>query len=185
MFDLEVSCQFSRTWGSDICWFRWRKALSKQCREKQRWSFFFMSTPLNMPGENSLVLISWTWLMGAGGIASLANAIAIHWECACSVSGVCAVDIDKDLFYLIRLPRLQALKRDSRSDNASFIASLKHVTVLPLSFWPPLSVRVLCQILYSYPDFNSPLKYETSLSKLSLLVKMWLLWWTDKNNNFW
>ncbi|KAH8762363.1 hypothetical protein BGZ57DRAFT_943859 [Hyaloscypha finlandica] len=38
------------------------EALAKQCKEKQRWSFFFMSTPLNMPG----------------GIASFANAIAIH-----------------------------------------------------------------------------------------------------------
>ncbi|KAL1296809.1 hypothetical protein AAFC00_004435 [Neodothiora populina] len=38
------------------------EALSKKCEEKKRWSFFFMSTPLNMPG----------------GIASLANAITIH-----------------------------------------------------------------------------------------------------------
>ncbi|THX23339.1 hypothetical protein D6D10_10340 [Aureobasidium pullulans] len=46
------------------CWppKQWALALAKQCEQEQRWSFFFMSTPLNMPG----------------GIASLANAVAIH-----------------------------------------------------------------------------------------------------------
>ncbi|KAI1359000.1 hypothetical protein F5Y08DRAFT_93100 [Xylaria arbuscula] len=38
------------------------EALAKQCEKKKRWSFFFVSTPLNMPG----------------GVASLANAMAIH-----------------------------------------------------------------------------------------------------------
>ncbi|KAN0099539.1 hypothetical protein V8E51_013314 [Hyaloscypha variabilis] len=38
------------------------EALAKQCKEKKRWSFFFMSTPLNVPG----------------GIASFSNALAIH-----------------------------------------------------------------------------------------------------------
>ncbi|KAI5240368.1 hypothetical protein E4T42_08414 [Aureobasidium subglaciale] len=38
------------------------EALAKQCEQEQRWSFLFMSTPLNMPG----------------GIASLANALAVH-----------------------------------------------------------------------------------------------------------
>lgn len=38
------------------------EALAKQCREKGRWSFVFMSAPINSPG----------------GVASLANALAIH-----------------------------------------------------------------------------------------------------------
>ncbi|KAH0287576.1 hypothetical protein M436DRAFT_35268 [Aureobasidium namibiae CBS 147.97] len=38
------------------------EALAIQCEQERRWSFFFLSTPMNMPG----------------GIASLANAVAIH-----------------------------------------------------------------------------------------------------------
>jgi kynurenine formamidase len=38
------------------------EALSKQCKAKKRWSFLFISSPLNSPG----------------GVASLANALAIH-----------------------------------------------------------------------------------------------------------
>jgi hypothetical protein len=29
------------------------EALAKQCEEKQRWSFFFMSSPMNVPGKPS------------------------------------------------------------------------------------------------------------------------------------
>ncbi|CAD0027570.1 unnamed protein product, partial [Aureobasidium pullulans] len=39
-----------------------RDALAKQCEQEKRWSFFFMSTALNMPG----------------GVASLANSVTIH-----------------------------------------------------------------------------------------------------------
>ncbi|KAJ9143786.1 hypothetical protein NKR23_g6400 [Pleurostoma richardsiae] len=38
------------------------EALAKQCEKKKRWTFLFVSTPFNLPG----------------GIASLANAVAIH-----------------------------------------------------------------------------------------------------------
>lgn len=38
------------------------EALSRQCEAKKRWSFLFVSAPMNIPG----------------GIASLANALAIH-----------------------------------------------------------------------------------------------------------
>jgi hypothetical protein len=38
------------------------EALAKQCKAKKRWSFLFISSPMNIPG----------------GITSLANALAIH-----------------------------------------------------------------------------------------------------------
>ncbi|KAH8666754.1 hypothetical protein BX600DRAFT_397622 [Xylariales sp. PMI_506] len=49
-------------WGIPIGEMFDLEALAKQCEKKQRWSFLFVSTPLNMPG----------------GIASLANAVAIQ-----------------------------------------------------------------------------------------------------------
>jgi hypothetical protein len=49
MFDLEVS---EPDYSQLPQWLLiFTQALAQQCEEKQRWSFFFMSTPLNMPGE--------------------------------------------------------------------------------------------------------------------------------------
>lgn len=55
------------------------EALAKQCEKKKRWSFFFISSPMNVPGKPCLsIFISQVINRFAGGIASLANALAIH-----------------------------------------------------------------------------------------------------------
>ena len=55
------------------------EALAKQCEEKNRWSFFFMSAPMNVPGESCCLYLFFLLAKRLiGGIASLANALAIH-----------------------------------------------------------------------------------------------------------
>ncbi|KAG9254757.1 putative cyclase-domain-containing protein [Emericellopsis atlantica] len=49
-------------WGMPIGEMFDLEALAEQCKRKKRWSFFFMSTPLNIPG----------------GVSSLANALAVQ-----------------------------------------------------------------------------------------------------------
>ena len=81
MFDLEVyhsNCmQFDTVLSSSL------QALAKQCKDKDRWSFFFMSTPMNVSGArkelrclrfNRVVMANYL----LGGVASLANSLAIH-----------------------------------------------------------------------------------------------------------
>ncbi len=50
MFDLEVSTLSVMKNITDSS--KGIKALSKACEERQRWTFFFTSAPLNTPGEH-------------------------------------------------------------------------------------------------------------------------------------
>jgi len=58
------------------------QALAKQCETKKRWSFVFVSAPLNTPGIKVHFLflshIELSKLIRSGGVASLANALAIQ-----------------------------------------------------------------------------------------------------------
>ncbi len=54
------------------------QALAINCREKQRWCFMLVSSPMNIPGKCfSIPTFYLEKLIFAGGVASLANAGAI------------------------------------------------------------------------------------------------------------
>ena len=57
------------------------KALAKQCEKNKRWSFFFTSSPINSPGMSRPIhqgKLAEALIKVVGGVASLANAMAIH-----------------------------------------------------------------------------------------------------------